>query len=653
MRIVRKSEVMCGRGRSRSALFNSMAMGRERAVDILLEAREAWDSLDEFRQGVIRNRKYTYGDQWSDRVKDPKTGKSITEGDYILSQGKLPLKNNLIRQLVKSVVGQYASNRTEPVCVASDRDEQKLGEMMSIIMKYVYSLNRLWEMDKRDFEMFLISGVVCHKVTYGWNSALDKEDTFVYNVDCRDFFFDNNMRDYRYWDCSLVGELHDMTISDLIAAFSHGDRERAKRIREIYRTATTSTLRSYYMNLNAKNRDDMGFFNPSETGLCRVVEVWRKESRERYKCHDLARGKWFKIELEELPRVEAINASRIADARAAGIAEGDVALIEYEYFVDRYWVGRWFSPFGDVLQEMETPYWHKSHPYVFAIYPFLHGEVHSFVGDIIDQQKYINRLITMLDFIMGASAKGVLLFPEDQIPDGMTVEDVADEWTRYNGVILFKPKPGAPMPQQVSANATNIGAYDLLNLQMKLLSEVSGVHGAMQGQTATSGKAASLYAQEAQNSATNLVDIIGSFNTFREDRDTKAMQVTQQFYRDKRYLNIAGADYSQEAKLIDPDRVRNVQFDLTIKESPSTPAFRQLANDFLMQLFGAGQISVEELLENGDFPFADRLLQSIAKRKEEMMQGAPGQEGGTVAPADIQQVIEKNSNPLMGKALKG
>ena len=72
MRIVRKSEVMCGRGRSRSALFNSMAMGRERAVDILLEAREAWDSLDEFRQGVIRNRKYTYGDQWSDRVKDPK-----------------------------------------------------------------------------------------------------------------------------------------------------------------------------------------------------------------------------------------------------------------------------------------------------------------------------------------------------------------------------------------------------------------------------------------------------------------------------------------------------------------------------------------------------------------------------------------------------
>ncbi len=651
MKVYRKSELLSGNLRSKSRFFNSPYLSKEKAIDVLMEAREAWDSLDEFRSRAIRNREYTYGNQWGDRIRDPRTGKSITEEDYILSQGKVPLKNNLIRQLVKSVVGQFASNRTEPVCVASDRDEQKLGEMMSIIMKYVYSMNRLWDMDRRDFELFLITGMVCHKVTYGWNSAVDKEDTFVYNVDCRNFFFDNNMRDYRYWDCSLLGEVHDMSISDLIAAFSFGDRERARRIREIYRSATVEGIRSYYTNLDAKNRDNMGFFNSAEPGLCRVIEVWRKESRERYKCHDVARGKWFKIDIEELSKVEAINESRLADAMVAGIPEEDVALIEYEYFIDRFWVGRWLSPFGDLLQEMETPYWHKSHPYVFVLYPFIHGEVHSFVGDIIDQQKYINRLITMIDFIMGASAKGVLLFPEDQIPDGMTVEDIAEEWTRYNGVILFKPKPGIPMPQQVSANATNVGAYDLLNLQMKLLNEVSGVHSAMQGQTASSGKAASLYAQEAQNSAMNLVDVVSSFNTFREDRDTKAMQVTQQFYRDKRYINIAGADYSEEAKMIDPDKVRNVQFDLTIKESASTPAFRQMANEFLLQLFGAGQISVEELLENGDFPFADRLLQSISKRKEEMQQMQAMQ--GGVAPEDIQQSIEGRTNPLMGQMIKG
>ena len=39
--------------------------------------------------------------------------------------------------------------------------------------------------------------------------------------------------------------------------------------------------------------------------------------------------------------------------------------------------------------------------------------------NIIDQQRYINRLITLIDFIMGASAKGVLVFPENAIPKGM------------------------------------------------------------------------------------------------------------------------------------------------------------------------------------------------------------------------------------------
>ena len=118
---------------------------------------------------------------------------------------------------------------------------------------------------------------------------------------------------------------------------------------------------------------------------------------------------------------------------------------------------------------------------MFKLYPLIDGEVHAFVEDVIDQQRYINRLITMIDFIMGSSAKGVLLFPEDQIPDGMTIDDIADEWTKYNGIILFRPRPGSPMPQQIAVNATQVGAYEMLSLQMRLFEDISGVHGAMQG----------------------------------------------------------------------------------------------------------------------------------------------------------------------------
>ena len=238
------------------------------------------------------------------------------------------------------------------------------------------------------------------------------------------------------------------------------------------------------------------------------------------------------------------------------------------------WRYRFFSPLGDLLDEGETPYWHGEHPYVFKLYPLIDGEVHAFVEDVIDQQRYINRLITMIDFIMGSSAKGVLLFPEDQIPDGMTIEDIADEWTKYNGIILFRPRPGSPMPQQIAVNATQVGAYEMLSLQMRLFEDISGVHGAIQGKAAQSGTPASLYAQQIQYSSTNLLDLFESFKTFREDRDIKIMKTIQQFYSDNRYLNLAGNNYGKEISTYTPEEVRNTEFDLSIAETLSTPALR-------------------------------------------------------------------------------
>ena len=54
----------------------------------------------------------------------------------------------------------------------------------------------------------------------------------------------------------------------------------------------------------------------------------------------------------------------------------------------------------------------------------------------------------MYDWIMRASAKGVLLFPEECLPKGMSMEDVANEWARFDGVIMIKqPKTGTALPQ--------------------------------------------------------------------------------------------------------------------------------------------------------------------------------------------------------------
>lgn len=221
---------------------------------------------------------------------------------------------------------------------------------------------------------------------------------------------------------------------------------------------------------------------------------------------------------------------------------------------------------------------------------------------------------------MRASAKGVLLFPEECLPAGMSMEDIADEWARFNGVIMIKqPKTGTSLPQQVANNCTQIGINELLQMQLKFFEDISGVNGALQGKPGYSGMSASLYNQQAQNATTSLLDLLDTFSSFIREGAYKDVKNIQQFYDSPRVFNIAGKNSAIVE--YDPRKIRDIEFDLSIVESTATPAYRAMSNEILMKLFEMKAISVEQLLEHGEFPFADELLQSIKSQREQLQQG--------------------------------
>ena len=592
-------------------------LGRNRAFEVLWEAQQYWWAMETFRQDRERNKNYTYGRQWDDVI--CVDGVSMKEEEYIRKQGNVPLKNNLIRRMVQAVLGVYRSQAKEPTCTARDRDEQKYGETMSTVLQCNMQLNRMTRINARCMEEFLISGFVVQRKWYGWRE--DKLDCWTDYVQPNNFFIDNNMRDFRGWDVSCLGEVHDISFESLCQRFAHSPAD-FDRLADIYRLARDKrALSTAYEDFGYPLQGYYDFLVPRDTSRCRVIEVWRKESKPRYRCHDVNSGDVFKVDVEDFEEfVGSVNRQRLQDARELGMAEEDVPLIKYEWFIDSYWYYYYLTPFGDILEEGETPYEHKSHPYVFLAYPFIDGEIHSFVSNVIDQQRYTNRLITMYDWIMRASAKGVLLFPEECLPKGMSMEEVADEWARFNGIIMIKtPKDGRTIPQQIANNCTQIGISELLNMQLKFFEDISGVNGALQGKPGYSGMSASLYNQQAQNATTSLLDLLDTFSEFIRDGATKDVKNIQQFYDTPRVFNIAGKNSSIVE--YDPQKIRNVEFDLSIVESTATPTYRTMANEMLMELWKAKAISVEQLLEHGDFPFGDELLQSIKAQREQLEQG--------------------------------
>ena len=628
--------------------FSQKHFGDARAFDVLMEAQHYWNQMDDFRHDRERNKRYTYGYQWDDVI--CVDGKKMTEADYIKAQGSVPLKNNLIRRLVRNVLGVYRSQMKEPTCTARDRDEQKIGETMSTILQCNMQLNRMNEINARSMEEFLISGFVVHRKSYGWRNG--KEDCWTDYVQPNNFFIDNNMRDFRGWDVTCLGEVHDVSFGQLCEEFAHTPQE-YRRLKEIYKWASRREyIASYAERFGYSRLENYDFLLTSEPGRCRVIELWRKEQKPRYRCHDYLNGDIFKIDVSDYEeQVAQVNRERMQMGIEAGMPDDEIPLIKATWFVDDYWYFYYLTPFGDILREGETPFEHGSHPYVFKAYPFIDGEIHSFVGDVIDQQRYTNRLITLYDWIMRASAKGVLLMPEDCLPDGVSMEDIAESWTEFNGVIVYKPSPSRQVPQQVANNSTNIGVTELLNLQLKFFEDISGVNGALQGKPGFSGQSASMYNQQVQNSTMALLDMLECYSQFTIDGAYKDVKNMQQFYDTKRVFNISGKSGSQIE--YDPRKIRDVEFDLSITESTTTPAYRQLANDWLMQLWQAQAISVEQLLEFGDFPFADELLQSIKTQKEQIQKGGTPDGMSPQLMQQVQQGADMNAVNTLHNAMAG
>lgn len=430
-----------------------------------MQAMAHWNAMEQFRADRRRCKNYTYGRQWDDTVHVE--GRSMKEEDYIRSQGNIPLKNNLIRRIVRNVVGVFRNQYAPPSAHDLGFADNPCADEFLEALAEVSRRNELEELFARTMEEFLISGMAVHRKWFGHRGLAHGCWTDYVNPDY--FFIDTDMRDFRGWDASILGEIHDVSFGELCAKMAKNSDE-IEYLSQIYPEAAAGVSLPNVGKAMAHALPCVGI-------KCRVIEVWIK-----------------------VPAVIKI---------------GNLQTIEQR------WHYYFLSPEADVLAEGDSPYSHGSHPYVFKAYPFIDGEIHSFVADLIDQQRYINRLVTLYDWIMRASAKGVLLFPESALPDGVDIDEISSEWSRFNGVILFRPRAGVPLPQQISGNATNIGITELLNVQLKMMEDVSGVNGALQGKLESGNISGTLYDQQTRHALTGLLDILQSFGTFIRDSFSK------------------------------------------------------------------------------------------------------------------------------------
>lgn len=278
---------------------------------------------------------------------------------------------------------------------------------------------------------------------------------WVDNVNPDDFFV-NRFSDSRGADIDLIGMFHRMKLPQLINRFGRNSSVRAARLREVF---------------DANSEAD--FFEGSVPSM-RVAEVWSLD-----------------------PAVDKKNGFRY----------------------NLRWRCRHFAPDGAVLADYPSPFSHQGHPFAVKFYPFVDGEIHPFLEDLIGRQVSINRLLASFETTVANSAKGALLFPVDQLLRGLSLDTIGELWARHDSVIPIAGR-GATLPQQMVMNPTTTGILDMIEMQLRLFDEASGINDALLGRALSSNMSTEMYRSVIATARIAVADLLDSFTAFLSTRDS-------------------------------------------------------------------------------------------------------------------------------------
>lgn len=588
-------------------------------LQLLTRAENAWQALYDLRKRRERNINYCFIDQWSDWVYDEK-GKLVRESSRIAKRtGGVALQNNHLIKIVHSLSGLYSKQSTEPVCFARSPNCDEKADVMTNALQANWQNNMMPDILVSEMEEMLYGGMSV--VMEEWTTINGVEDAYTFVIEPSHFYFESAGIDPLHRDVELIGHFEDYSLGALAARFARSKYD-YKQLEYIY---APYIARQQSILPNGQQTDKLKdpYWDVSDRDMCRVYHVWTKEHKLRYRCKDIMDfdQPLYRIEPEQLPLVTAENEARLAQAEAAGMAREDVPLIEYSPVFDTYWHYQALAPGGLILEEYDSPYEHGSYPYTFKIYEYVNGDVIPYMSPVIDQQRYINRLVTLFDIVIQASAKGITMIPKSCVPNTMSEAEFARSIRETGNFIFYDDKDGRSMnkPEVVVSNTNMTGITDMLQLQLGFIPDITSVSEALQGKTAKSGTSASRYALESQNSTTSVSALLLKFGSFEQQVAEKKMQVIHQYYREGN-ISVMRSNGMSEVTKYDPVEVQDVKFGVRILMSPENPVFRMAMNDLVSQMWQAGAVDAAQMLQMSYLPASSTVRKQLEQAMAAMQQ---------------------------------
>lgn len=623
-----------------SVKYNRSLMGEDRIEkDLVTHCRNVWTNFDYMRRSRAKVLRFAYGDHYDDKILIK--GKWMRQRDYLAAVGGMALQINQVKKVINSVAGLWTGEKNGPTATALNVNMRGYGEGMTEVLRTNYRINAMSVLGAEWLNEANVGGLAVAKTEYSGYLGGKKKDVCTKNVNTNMFFFESGMQDSRFKDLTLVGQLHEMAFNDLCASFAETPDQFAK-LREWYASDSFSGLQPDAFDASDANREeDISFDRPRQRGFCRVIEVWTRERRPRYHVLDTnSPEEPYDINADDrelIAQIERTNKERLAEGRKQGWKDEEIPLIEYKpyWFIDTYWYCRYLTPDGHVIWEGESTLPDRSQPYTIMAVPFANGRIVGHASDAVDMNIALDRALVVDDMVKRAGAKGVMMVPEDIVPDWMDWDEFAEQATSINGVVYYKPKPHGQTPEMIYSHSSTVDTTNMISLLSRLLEDSVSVSGALQGRAPTAGTAASLYAQQRQNSVTPLAPIMERFRIFMDEVAMKTLNYVQEYYTIQDYAEIVSSDELLQAMNLNLALMGDLKYKVAIGPGMDTPQYRDQIQEDVMLGMQNGALTYADYIEILNRPYRAEIMRRIELHQQEMAQAqAAAALAGEAEPAE-------------------
>lgn len=612
-----------------SVKYNRSLQGDDRVEkNLLVRCENLWNNLDYMRRARARVLRFAYGDHYDDKILIK--GKWMRQRDYLSAVGGLAIQINQVKKVINSIAGLWVGEKNGPSVTALDTNMEGYGEGMTEVLKAIYRLNAMGVLGGEWLNESNIGGLAIAKVEHSKYLGGKKKEVVIKNTNPNYFFFESGMQDSRFRDLTLVGELHDVAFNDLCASFAEKPED-FNQLREWYASDSYHGLQPDPVDYSDANKwEDISFNRPRQHGFCRVIEVWTRERRPRYHILDTNSPEQpYDINADDkemLRQIEQTNKERKEEGRRLGWKDEDIPLIEKYWFIDTYWYCRYLTPDGHVIWEGESTLPDRGQPYTIMAVPFTNGRIVGHASDAVDLNIAMDRALVVDDMVKRAGAKGVMFVPEDIVPDWMGWDEFAEQATSINGIVYYKPKPHGNIPEMVYSHSSAVDSTNMISLFAKLLEDGVSVSGALQGKAPTAGTAASLYAQQRQNSVTPLSPLLERFGVFMDDVAMTALNYVQEYYTIQDYADVVSSNEILQAMNLNLALMGDLRYKVAIGPGKDTPQYRDSLQEDVMLGMQAGALTYADYIDLLNRPYRAEIKRRMELRQAELAQAQAAQE---------------------------